>query len=95
MSDESVPPGWQSRKRPSRLERRLEFSDYDATRDFLDAVAELCEAVGFYPDISFGRTYANITIHAEDGASEVGPERAEVARGISTLIDSKTDSASG
>lgn len=82
----SGPAGWQRRNRPPRLERRLEFGDYGATRDFLDAVAEVCEAVGFYPDISFGRTYVNITIHAEDGAAEVGPERAEVARRIDTLI---------
>lgn len=77
---------WQQRNRPPRLEGRFEFSDYTATRDFLDRVADVCEAAGYYPDISFGRTYVNITIHGEDGAAEVGTDRSDVARRIATLV---------
>jgi len=77
---------WQQRSRPPRLEGRFEFADYGATRDFLDGVADLCEAAGYYPDISFGRTYVNITIRAEDGAAEVSSARADVAHRIDTLV---------
>ena len=62
--------GWKRRERPPRLERRLAFDEYEQTRDFLDAVAVICEPGGYYPDISFGRTYANITIHAEQDAAD-------------------------
>lgn len=63
---------WTSRLRPPRLERRLEFADYEATRAFLERAAHLSERAGIYPDLSFGRTYVNITLHAEEGAGELG-----------------------
>jgi pterin-4a-carbinolamine dehydratase len=81
------PTTWQHRNRPSRLERRFEFAAYDATRDFLDAVAELCEQAGLYPDISFGRTYVNMTIHAEDAAPQVGRARSDLACRIEALAE--------
>ncbi|MCG6897675.1 MAG: 4a-hydroxytetrahydrobiopterin dehydratase [Thiocapsa sp.] len=63
---------WTSRQRPLRLERRLEFDDYEATRAFLERAARLSERTGIYPDISFGKTYVNITLHAEEEAGELG-----------------------
>ncbi|MCG6941264.1 MAG: 4a-hydroxytetrahydrobiopterin dehydratase [Thiohalocapsa sp.] len=65
------PHGWRRRQRPLRLERRLEFADYDALRDFLDQVADLSEETGIYPNQSFGRTYVNLTLFAEDGSNEI------------------------
>jgi 4a-hydroxytetrahydrobiopterin dehydratase len=61
---------WTQRPRPDRLERRIEFSDYEATRVFLERLNTLSEQQSRFPDISFGRTYVNITLRseAEDGA---------------------------
>ena len=61
---------WTQRPRPDRLERRVEFSEYDATRVFLERLNTLSEQQSRFPDISFGRTYVNITLRseAEDGA---------------------------
>ena len=56
---------WMRRSRPDRLERRLEFSDYPSTRDFLDRLGSLSERQGRFPDISFGRTYVNLTLRPE------------------------------
>ncbi len=56
---------WKERTRPNRLERRFEFSTYEATRDFLDRLGELSERVQRFPDISFGRTYVNITLRPD------------------------------
>jgi pterin-4a-carbinolamine dehydratase len=78
--------GWTERQRPVRLERRLEFADYEATRDFLDQAASLSERSGIYPDMSFGRTYVNITLHAEDNATEVGEPIRRFAREIDALL---------
>jgi 4a-hydroxytetrahydrobiopterin dehydratase len=83
---------WTSRQRPPRLERRLEFVDYEATRAFLDRAADLSERAGIYPDMSFGRTYVNITLHAEDGASEVGEPLHRFASDLDALVE--TDPAS-
>ena len=57
---------WQERKRPVCLERRYEFDSYDATRDFLDRLGDHSEVTQRFPDISFGRTYVNITLRPEE-----------------------------
>lgn len=80
---------WTERQRPVRLERRLEFSDYEATRAFLDRAADLSERAGIYPDMSFGRTYVNITLHTEDGASEVGESLHRFAADLDALIQAE------
>ena len=56
---------WKERKRPICLERRFEFATYEDTRDFLDSLSDLSEATGLFPDISFGKTYVNITLRPE------------------------------
>ena len=53
---------WRQKNRPECLEKRFEFESYEKTRDFLDALGEFSEKVSRFPDISFGKTYANITI---------------------------------
>lgn len=68
-------PDWNRRERPLRLERRLAFPDYEATRRFLEQAGVLSEQVGIYPDISFGRTYVNITLHADDNATDLTAEQ--------------------
>jgi pterin-4a-carbinolamine dehydratase len=62
---------WQERPRPARLECRYEFENYAALSDFLDNAAGISEREGLYPDISFGRDYVNVTIHAEESSSAV------------------------
>ena len=57
---------WQERNRPKRLERRFEFDNYELTRDFLDQLGNLSEEKNIFPDISFGKTYANITLRPEN-----------------------------
>ena len=56
---------WNERSRPLRLERRFEFETYELTRDFIDRLGELCEMRKRYPDISFGKTYVNLTLQPE------------------------------
>ncbi|VAW84050.1 hypothetical protein MNBD_GAMMA16-1464 [hydrothermal vent metagenome] len=62
---------WLVRKKPARLERRIDFSDYEETREFLDQAADLAESEDYYPDMSFGRTHVSITIHLKNDESEV------------------------
>ena len=76
---------WQKRKRPVCLECRFEFESYDATRDFLDKLGEHSEATQRFPDISFGRTYVNITIRPEDDGAEA--QLSEAERAFAAEID--------
>ena len=76
---------WQERARPVRLERRYEFSEYTALRDFLDQAAELSEKAGLYPDMGFGKDYLNVTIHAEPDAEELTSEAHQFAQQLDDL----------
>ena len=77
---------WTHRQRPERLERRLEFADYDATRLFLERLEELSQQTGRFPDISFGRTYVNITLRAEGDEAPIGEADHAFAAAIDGLV---------
>ena len=76
---------WRERNRPNRLEKRFEFGNYDALREFLDAAADLSEREGFYPDMGFGRDYVNVTIHADNGDGGLQPAQREFAGALDKL----------
>jgi 4a-hydroxytetrahydrobiopterin dehydratase len=82
---------WQERARPVRLERRYEFPDYANLRDFLDRAAELSEREGLYPDMGFGRTYVNVTIHLAEGATELDDSQRRFAVMLDALFAAPGD----
>ncbi len=84
----AVSSSWHERKRPPRLERRYEFPNYEALRDFLDRAAELSEREGFYPDLGFGRDYVNVTIHAAEGEDGLGDAQRRFAVELDALLAS-------
>ncbi len=85
-----LPEGWVCNERPPYLFRRFQFSSYRETRAFLDRLAVLSEETGYYPDISFGTTYANVTIHASDGVA-ISPQDLTFAQRASGLTGSANE----
>ncbi len=85
MPDDDPIPHWQRQDLPPMLIRRFEFASYQETRRFLDGVAKLAEAAGHYPSVSFGKTYASISLDADGKA--FGPELIALAKQIDALID--------
>jgi 4a-hydroxytetrahydrobiopterin dehydratase len=77
---------WTQRQRPDRLERRIEFDDYERTRSFLERLRLLSERDGIYPDISFGRTYVNLTLRPEAEDASVGATEEAFAATIDGLL---------
>lgn len=77
---------WTHRQRPERLERRIEFADYESTRQFLERLNDLSERCARFPDISFGRTYVNLTVRVEDGESPISEVDHAFAASIDALI---------
>ena len=77
--------GWRQKKRPECLEKRFEFQSYEKNRDFLDVLGDFCEKVNRFPDISFGKTYANITIRPEE--NNVKEEISEGDHAFASEID--------
>ena len=80
---------WNRRQRPVCLEKRFEFRDYSATRDFLDRLGQHSEAAQRFPDISFGRTYVNITLRPDDDGEVTQMSEADdmFAAEIDALLD--------
>ena len=76
---------WTMRKRPVRLERRIDFDNYDLTRDFLDLTADLSEKEGFYPDMNFGRTHVNMSISLSEGKEELEPAQLRFAEQVNVF----------
>lgn len=70
MTESDTLPGWREQKRPPALVGRFLFADYEHTRAFLDRAADLSDAEGIHPDLSFGRDHVNVTVHptGDDGA---------------------------
>ena len=77
---------WTHRQRPERLERRIEFADYETTRTFLERLNDLSDQCSRFPDISFGRTYVNLTVRSEDDQAPIGDSDHAFAAAIDALI---------
>ncbi|MEI7952761.1 MAG: 4a-hydroxytetrahydrobiopterin dehydratase [Synechococcaceae cyanobacterium ELA182] len=77
---------WNQRPRPDRLERRIEFDDYETTRTFLERLNALSEQQERFPDISFGRTYVNLTLRPEQEDGAIGDVDTAFAAAIDGLL---------
>ena len=86
---------WTERTRPPSLSKRYVFSTYAENRDFLDRVADLSEETGIYPDISFGRDYANLSINPSEGEGLTDAEHAFAQRVDACLVDADVDDTVG
>jgi pterin-4a-carbinolamine dehydratase len=71
-----LPTGWKPVSSPPSLFCRYEFASYAQMREFLDGLTLLSEETRLFPDLGFGKTYVNVTIHGIDGQM---PGPAEVA----------------
>ncbi|NOT17850.1 MAG: hypothetical protein HOP20_07275 [Sulfuriferula sp.] len=47
------------------MNKRFDFNSYAETRQFLDELAALSKREDYYPNINFGKTYANVSIDGE------------------------------
>ena len=77
---------WTQRARPDRLERRIEFVDYETTRTFLERLNALSEEQGRFADISFGRTYVNLTLRPEQEDAAIEAVDTTFAAAIDGLL---------
>lgn len=80
---------WQERNKPARLERRYLFEDYSTLRDFLERAAELSEGEDLFPDMGFGKDYANITIYGDGDNEELGDAHHHFAQELDKLFNVK------
>ena len=82
------PVGWTEVEKPSSLYRRFEFAAYPEARTFLDRLAGLSKETGLYPDLSFTRTYVNVTVYGQGGETVDAQAREFAARaGVLATVD--------
>lgn len=62
------------------VHQRFEFQSYAQTSRFLEALAELSEETGVYPDLSFAKSYANVTIPSDGGEKAKATQQDFAAR---------------
>jgi len=76
---------WTYRKRPARFERRVEFDSYALTSEFLEMTGELSEKLDYYPDMNFGKTHVNMTIHLDEGCEELNDAQARYVEQLNNI----------
>ncbi len=87
VMDKDTEQLWVCKEHPPCLFRRFEFDSYSNLRVFLDRLADLSKETEYYPDISFGTGYANITVYASDEKTLSEEEKAFAQR-VNELTDS-------
>jgi 4a-hydroxytetrahydrobiopterin dehydratase len=84
---------WAMRKHPARLERRIEFDDYQLTREFLEITADLSKQEGYYPDMNFGSRHVSMTIYLEGEPERPDVPQRRFAEAVNRLAPSERVSA--
>ncbi len=64
----------------SAIHQRFEFESYAQTSRFLELLAAMSEETGVYPDLSFGKSYANVTIPSDADDDTQAVQRSFAAR---------------
>lgn len=66
MDDSSDLTGWRINNEPPVMTKRYEFDAYDETRLFINALADLSENTGYFPNLTFGKTQVTVTIFTDE-----------------------------
>ena len=56
-------PDWRILNNPDRIERTFKFKDFAEAFEFVKRAADLAEAEGHHPDITFGWGYATVSLY--------------------------------
>lgn len=65
MSKSSELTDWRIENKPPVMTRKFLFDSYEETRAFVNALADLSESTGYYPNMTYSQTQATITIYAD------------------------------
>ena len=75
-------------ERQQTLSRRYDFASYAETRNFLDRLADLSKRDSYYPDVSFGKLYVNVSIDGE-GQAALNERKSSFIADMAALAPSK------
>lgn len=58
--------GWRVDNKPPVMTKQFVFDSYEHTRTFVNELAELSKTTGFYPNLTFNRTQATVTVFTDE-----------------------------
>ena len=90
---ERRPGNWQVQQNQAMMTRRLDFANYAQTRMFLDHLAQLSEQTGYFPDLSFAKTYVNISVTPRQ--ETLGPAEYSFAERVDELAERAAEQTTG
>jgi 4a-hydroxytetrahydrobiopterin dehydratase len=77
-------------KKLKTFNQRFDFGSYGQTRKFLDELADLSKREGYYPDVSFGTIYVNISIDG-DGQADLNERKSDFIADMQALASKASD----
>jgi pterin-4a-carbinolamine dehydratase len=58
--------GWRIDTKPPVMTKKFTFESYEQTRSFVNELADLSEATGYYPNLTFSTSQATVTIFTDE-----------------------------
>jgi len=58
--------GWRVDAKPPVMTKQFNFESYEETRTFVNSLADLSESTGYYPNLTFSKTQATVTIFTDE-----------------------------
>lgn len=77
MAESSDLTDWRVDNKPPVMTKRFVFESYEETRTFVNALADLSEKTGYYPNLTYNQTQATVTIFTDD--DELGDKEFDFA----------------
>ena len=78
---------WQLQPTAGVMTKRFEFTNYKATRAFLDRLTQLSVTSGYFPSLNFSSTYVTVSVAAQGDA--LGPSEYAFAGQVDELADAE------
>ncbi len=77
MSKSSKLIDWRVDKKPPVMTKQFTFESYEQTRSFVGDLSELSEKTEYYPNLTFSKSQATVTIFTDN--KELGQDEYEFA----------------
>ena len=85
MPDSDKFINWRIDSKPPVMTRQFTFESYEQTRSFVNDLADLSEKTGYYPNLTFSKSHATVTIYTD--AEELGQDEYEFALQTDLIAD--------
>lgn len=83
--------GWRVDKKPPVMTKQFVFDSYEHTRSFVNKLADLSESTGYYPNLTYSRTQATVTVFTDE--AQLGDKEYDFATATDRIAGQFTQTA--